>query len=113
MKDELPEKPVGWTRHMVMHMNFGRAGGAATYSIRDEMAKETPISYQYDTRKGGLTGFSLPEVEGVMTWADLRARWPKWVKDHPGWKPRGSLEQAEAPSQSAPGSDHGSRRKPR
>lgn len=74
----LPEKPEGWTRHLLLHMNFGEAGGAATYEIKDQDGNKTPIGYQYDTRKGGLTGFTLPGAEGVMPWAQLCAKWPEW-----------------------------------
>lgn len=75
----LPEKPQGWTKQLLMHMNFGEAGGAAIYEISDPDGNKAPFGYQYDTRKGGLTGFTLPDVEGVMTWAQLRAKWPEWV----------------------------------
>ena len=78
--EELPEKPTGWTKRLSMHMNFGSDGGAASYTIKDETGADTPIGYQYDTRKGGLTGFFLPGVEGVMTWAELRAKWPEWLE---------------------------------
>lgn len=74
----LPEKPQGWTKQMLMHMNFGEDGGAATYEICDPDGNKAPFGYQYDTRKGGLTGFTLPGIEGVMTWAQLRAKWPEW-----------------------------------
>lgn len=82
--DELPEKPEGWTRHMVVHFNYGSKGGAAQYSIKDASGKKTPIGYQYDTRKGGLTGFTLPDVDGVLTWFQLREKWPEWLKTHRG-----------------------------
>ena len=77
---ELPEKPDGYTRRMALHLNFGRAGGAATYTCHDPQGKKCAFGYQYDTRKDGLTGFNLPNVEGVMTWAQLRAAWPEWIK---------------------------------
>lgn len=78
---ELPEKPEGWTRRMLCHMNFGGDGGAATFEIIDTGGNTTPIGYQYDTRKNGLTGYTLPNVEGVMTRAELRDRWPEWNKE--------------------------------
>lgn len=62
-----------------MHMNFGSAGGAATYEIRDPDGKPTGITYQYDTREGGLPGFTLDGIEEVMTWVRLREVWPAWV----------------------------------
>jgi hypothetical protein len=77
---ELPLRPTGWTKRLIMHLNFGSDGGAATYSIWTPDGEEVPIGYQYDTTKGGLTGFTLPNVEGVMTWAELRAKWPDWIK---------------------------------
>jgi hypothetical protein len=76
---ELPEKPNGWTKTLCMHMNFGSEGGAATYTVRNAEGEETPIGYQYDTRKGGQTGFSLPDSETLITWTELRAEWPKYL----------------------------------
>jgi hypothetical protein len=80
LRAELPEKPTGWTRKMDLHLNFGERGGGATFSVFDESGNETEIRYQYDTTDGGLTGFTLPRVEEVMTWQELRARWPEWIK---------------------------------
>lgn len=48
---ELPETPKGWTKHLVIHLNYGEKGGAATYSINDEQGRKTNIGYAYDTRK--------------------------------------------------------------
>lgn len=81
--DQLPESPAGWSRRMTLHLNYGSDGGAATFDIYDPDDKKTPIGYQYDTRKGGLTGFTLPGVEGVMTWPELRAKWPEWKAANP------------------------------
>ncbi len=78
---ELPEKPDGWTKHMLVHMNFGSAGGAATYEIKDPQGNAVPFAYQYDTRKNGLTGFSLKGIEGVLTWKQLREAWPAWLAE--------------------------------
>lgn len=80
LPDELPEKPEGWTREMKLHMNFGEEGGAASFRILDPEGREMPFAYQYDTRKGGLTGFALPGVDRILTWADLRAEWPAFVE---------------------------------
>jgi hypothetical protein len=77
--NELPEKPEGWTRRMVCHMNYGKAGGTAQFSIHRPDGSATPIGYQYDTRLGGLTGFTLEGIKGVMTWEQLRVAWPSWV----------------------------------
>lgn len=76
---ELPIKPDGWTRKMTMHMSFGD-GGAAIYECFDPDGNRVDFGYQYDTRKDGLTGFTLPGIDGVMTWAELRAKWPEWIK---------------------------------
>ena len=76
---ELPERPTGWTKHLSVHFNYGRAGGAATYEIRDEKGRRTNIGYAYDTRKSkeaprGESGFFV-NGSGLMSWADLRARY--------------------------------------
>jgi hypothetical protein len=83
MPDQLPEKPTGWTRHMIMHLNFGHGkngGGAASFEIKNAEGLKMPFAYQYDTRKGGLTGFTLPGVKPCMTWNELRALWPTWIE---------------------------------
>lgn len=80
LPSELPEKPVGWTRKMQMHINFGSDGGVGTYTVHDPNGRKAEFGYQYDTRKGGLTGFTLPDVDGVLTWGELRAHWPEWIK---------------------------------
>ena len=77
MSLQLPEKPEGFTRRLVMHLNFGSAGGAATYSVHDRDGNPMPFGYQYDTRKEGLTGFTVPGVSSVMTWAQLREHFAK------------------------------------
>lgn len=66
---------------MLMHMNFGSKGGAATYEIFDNAGHKMSIGYQYDTCKGGLTGFSLEDVKGVMSWKELVAAWPAWIAE--------------------------------
>ncbi len=82
--DELPEKPDGWSRHLIMHFNYGQKGGAAAYSIHDANGKRLPINYQYDTRKknANKTGFVATNgkvfVSDVYkTYAGLRRAWPK------------------------------------
>lgn len=79
--DELPEKPDGWTKRQLMHMNFGDEGGAATYDIYNPSGVKAVFGYQYDTRKGGLTGFLLPKIDGVLTWTQLRHKWPIWIAE--------------------------------
>jgi hypothetical protein len=77
---ELPNKPAGWRRRMVMHLNFVGGKASATFEVLDEKGNVTPIGYQYDTRKGGLTGFTLPGLDPVMSWDELRAIWPTFVE---------------------------------
>lgn len=93
---ELPVKPEGWTRRMSMHLNYGRDGGAAVFSIHDEQGRATCIVYQYDTRKAtparpaigkskarpaiapSPTGFHVPAVDSDVfpSLAALREAWP-------------------------------------
>jgi hypothetical protein len=79
LPDSLPEKPTGWTRQMLMHLNFGGAGGAASYEVKNQSGETMPIGYQYDTRKGGFSGFTLPGVKTCMSWDELREIWPRWI----------------------------------
>lgn len=78
--ETLPAQPDGFTKHLQMHMNFGKGRGGATYSIKDAEGRLMPFGYQYDTRKGGLTGLTLSGRDGVMTWAELVAYWPEYLK---------------------------------
>lgn len=76
---ELPERPIGWTRHLAVHYNYGLKGGAATYTINDEKGRQTNIGYAYDTRKSkecphGEEGFFVNGSE-LMSWDQLRARY--------------------------------------
>ncbi len=80
LPEELPERPEGFTRKLNVHFNYGSKGDAAVYDVFSPTGKKMPFCYQYDTREGGLTGLSLPEVEGVFTWAEMREFWPKWLK---------------------------------
>jgi hypothetical protein len=75
---ELPERPGGWTKHLAVHYNYGRKGGAATYTLRDDKGRLTNIGYAYDTRKSkeaprGESGFFVNGSE-LMSWAELRRR---------------------------------------
>lgn len=79
MLTELPEKPTGWTKHLIVHLNFGPKGGAASYEIRDDQGRKTNVGYAYDTRKTktapkGVRGFYVGDSE-LMSWKDLRARY--------------------------------------
>lgn len=76
---ELPESPKGWTKHLSVHYNYGRAGGAATYHIHDEHGRVTNIGYAYDTRKSkgaphGEEGFFVNGSE-LMSYPELRRRY--------------------------------------
>jgi hypothetical protein len=71
---ELPENPDGWTRRMEIHLNYGDAGGAATYSIFDDKGRKTNVGYAYDTRGEGESGFFIHGSE-LMSWAQLRVRY--------------------------------------
>lgn len=79
--NQLPEKPEGWTRSLICHFNYGDAGGSATYSIQDSDGQEMPFIYGYDTRNPPVKGFKLPRDETIMTWEQLRARWPDWLRE--------------------------------
>lgn len=76
----LPEKPQGWTRKMLMHVNMGRAGHSGVYEVFDAAGNKMPIGYQYHTKDSRLCGFTLDGVDGVMSWARLREAWPAWVE---------------------------------
>ncbi len=78
---ELPETPAGFTRKMTLHINYGVAGGAGFYDVMDPDGKIMPFTYQYDTRKGGKTGFVLSGVDGILTWDELRAALGEDVHD--------------------------------
>jgi len=58
---DLPQKPTGFTRKMTIHYNFGGGKGAGLFEIFDPNGKKMPFGYQYDTQKGGLTGFTVPD----------------------------------------------------
>jgi hypothetical protein len=64
---------------MIMHINFGGDGGMASYDCFYPDGSIAPFKWQYDTRKGGLTGFFLPNIEGVMSWSELVFKWQNFV----------------------------------
>lgn len=76
---ELPEKPEGWKRRQNLHMKV-QGGGIGIYTVYDPSGRSMPFGYQYDTSKGGLTGFTLPDIDGVMGWTELRREWPKYLE---------------------------------
>jgi hypothetical protein len=69
---DMPEKPEGWIRSMVYHMNFGREGGLASYEVFDADGRKVPFRWGYDTREGGGRGFYIPSREGYHTWQQVR-----------------------------------------
>ena len=89
---KLPHDGKGYRKQIRMHLNFGRAGGAATYTIHGPKGEKLPIEYQYDTRdkSGESTGFFIEGVkEGnnlnaldrrFPTWAAVVAYWPVYLK---------------------------------
>ena len=78
---QLPEKPEGWTRILICHFNYGADGGSATYSVFDADGNEMPFVYGYDTRKPPVKGFKLPGNGAILTWAQLRAEWSRWLRE--------------------------------
>jgi hypothetical protein len=76
--DQLPVEPTGWTRRMRLHLNFGSAGGSATFDIYNEKGQKVErIGNGYDTRdagKGRSAGFFLLDGPrtGYLTWDELR-----------------------------------------
>ena len=80
---ELPERPVGYTKRLTMHLNFGGGHGAATYEVYDPAGVRMPFGFQYDSdRKKGKyeRGFVLPGLEVVMSWEELRKMWPAYLE---------------------------------
>lgn len=77
----LPEKPDGWRQMMVMHLNMGSKGHIGTYAIFDERDVELPIHLGYSTsKKDGYRGFFFYGSKECLTWAELRKRWPQYLK---------------------------------
>lgn len=78
---ELPERPVGWTRQMTLHLNFGRGKGSGIYKILNEKCEEMPIGWMYRSdKKGTEQGFTLPDLEQLLSWAELRELWPAFLR---------------------------------
>lgn len=72
---ELPEKPEGWTRRMVLHIRCGK-GGSAVYDVLDPSGKKTGIEWGYD-EVAKTRGFTFGEDPRIFpTWAALREAWP-------------------------------------
>ena len=80
----LPADASGYTKSLIVHMNFGDDGGAARYSIHGPGGADTPITYQYDTRKEATVpkGFFIEGVDHAFnSWADLANYWPTYIAE--------------------------------
>ena len=76
----LPEKPPStWKMKMLIHINFGEGKGAAIYEIADQNGTVMPFQFGYNTKEG-WHGFKFPKSNKVWTWAEIRAKWPEWMK---------------------------------
>jgi hypothetical protein len=80
MPDQLPQKPEGWKQQFAAHFNFGGGKGASSYSITDETGRVMPITLVKSSSPKMPGGFGLPGVKESMTWAQLRALWPRWIE---------------------------------
>jgi hypothetical protein len=80
----LPADGKGFSKHLIMHINFGDDGGAANYNIKGIDRQELPITYQYDTRKDAdyPKAFFIDGVEQAFkSWAELVAYWPTFIAE--------------------------------
>lgn len=68
----LPETQNGYSREVVTHTTFKDGHSAGVYTIRDPEGRPMPFGFQFNTRKNGLTGFTVPGIESVMSWTQLR-----------------------------------------
>lgn len=74
---ELPEKPEGWTAKFVVHFNFGGGRGQSSYAVASPNGLEMPFGM---ARGSDGAGYALPGVEGLLSWKQLRAVWPRWME---------------------------------
>jgi hypothetical protein len=109
---DLPEKPIGFTRRMTMHLNWGGGKGAGMFAIFDAAGKKMPFGYQYDTQKDGLTGFTIAGItDRVFTWAEIRAHFAK-ESDDAGQSSKATSEPEAARSNVRSRSRQGQHRDP-
>lgn len=80
---DLPETLEGWTKQMVCHLNFGSAGGSASYDVFDAEGRKMPFGYGYDTRKGGGKGFCVPHRDGYLTWHEVLEHYRALAEQQP------------------------------
>jgi hypothetical protein len=81
LPEQLPEKPIGWKQHMIMHLNFGQGHGYECFEIRDSSGTKMPFTLQYNSRdkwRGYVVdpALEMGEQESPMTWSELREMWP-------------------------------------
>ena len=82
LPDTLPERPTGWTKSLVMHMNLGRQGHVGAYRVCDANGFEMPIDWTYGP-EGERSGFNCrddPKGAPGLTWDQLREAWPARVE---------------------------------
>lgn len=78
-------RDIRTVRRLQMHMNFGREGGAAVYSIHEPDGNPLPFSWQYRSgaRKDpslNFQGFILIGREDKhYSGSELIAAWPEYV----------------------------------
>lgn len=79
-------KTVKVVRRLEAHYNFGRDGGAATYSMYEADGQPLPFSYQYRSgSKKPNTNFSgylfrhEADANKAMSGPELLAAWPAYV----------------------------------
>lgn len=76
--DALPEKLIGCTRKLLARMKF-KNGTSGFFAIYDPQGRALPVGWQYDTRPLGVSGFTTPRSEGVLTWPELVKHWPEFI----------------------------------
>ncbi len=86
MPDELPEKPEGFKRQLIMHIRMGAGQGKASYGVVDAEGKRMPFNYAYEEdRRHPERNYSGFIIEGhqdkALSWQELRAIWPGWIKE--------------------------------
>ena len=73
-------------RFLSVHMNFGREGGAATYSFYEKDGQPLPFTFRYRTgsKKPGVNfeGYFLDGREDIVLSApELHEAWPGYVAE--------------------------------
>jgi hypothetical protein len=84
---ELPKRPVGWTKKMTAHFNFGGGSGSGVFDVFNEKGETMPVGWVYRSdrkKKIHEQGFTLPGLEVLMSWDELREMWPAYLKRQSG-----------------------------